>query len=59
MNRGIAHTPVRIGVRVSNDLKADIETAVSDGRAKTLSDFIREAILEKLQRDDLYGQVPE
>jgi len=47
----------RIGVRISHEVRDQIQTAVLDGRAKNLSDFVKQAIDEKIQREALAGEL--
>lgn len=38
----------RIGVRISSEIREQIQNAISEGKAKSLSDFVKQAIREKL-----------
>jgi len=39
----------RIGIRISPDERAKIENAIRNGSAQNLSDFVRQALEEKLR----------
>ena len=47
----------RIGVRISKEQRKKIESALSDRGCKTLSDFVKEAIDEKLKRETLASEL--